>query len=377
MNTNVLHGIRSWRSSYLTALKPRQIHLLALLIPTLIITSYRLLIETDRYASETQLVVMSSNSAVPDKLGLGLLVGGSAGHQDAKLVKEYIYSLDMLKFLQEKIQILDYYKSGHIDFFSSLSKRLTLDEALHYYQDHVHIKLDETSGVMTIEVEAFTAEFAEIMARTIVDRSEMFINQIDNGLARNRLEFVEKELQSAHEKMRVAKQSMVDFASKHGLVEPEAQSKSLVAVVNELNAELTRDEAQLKNLLSFMNPNAPDVVALRAKINAMKEQVRGEHGNFANNGDRSLATLTAQHQDLILAFTFSQDAYKTALAAMERARIDSFQKSKYLVKISNPDRPQYAKYPRRLRNLFSSLLVIFVIYGISVLVMEISREHRS
>ncbi len=389
MNSAVLHKLRVQGSSFVEkmrvrqltrfarGLQPRQIHLLAVFVPMLLVSAYRLFIESDRFASETQIVVMNNESPAQDKLGLGFLSGSAVSHQDAKLVQGFIHSLDMLKYLDQKIHLLDHFRSNHIDFFSSLSRFLTLDEALDYYQDLVHLKFDETSGVITIEAEAFTPEFAALMAQTIIDRSEEFINQIDNDLAKNRMDFIGKELKASHAKMQDAKQNMMSFASRNGLVEPEEQSKSLIAVVNELNAELTREEALLKQLLSFMNPNAPDVVALRAKINAIKSQIQGEQGTFADTEQKGLGQLRAQHHDLILAFNFAQDTYKATLAAWEKARVDSFQKDKYLVKITSPDQPQYAKYPRRLRNVLSALLVISVIYGIAVLGFEILREHRS
>lgn len=202
MNTAVFHKLRAQssgiarkiRAHQLTHiarnLQPRQIHLLAVFVPLLLVSVYRLLIESDRFASETEIVVMNNESPTPDKLGLGLLSGTAVSHQDAKLVQGFIHSLDMLKYLDEKIKILDHYRSRRIDPLSSLSRSRTLDEALDYYQDHVHLKFDETSGVITIAAEAFTPEFAALMARTIIDRSEEFINQIDNDLARNRMDFI-------------------------------------------------------------------------------------------------------------------------------------------------------------------------------------------
>src|SRR5688572_1061906 len=114
MNTSVIQTIRHQGIQYFTALRPRQLHLLAVLIPTLLVFGYRFLIESDRFAAETQIVVMSNEANVQDKLGLGLLAGNAGQYQDSRLVTEFIHSIDMLRYLQDKIKVLDHFRKARL-----------------------------------------------------------------------------------------------------------------------------------------------------------------------------------------------------------------------------------------------------------------------
>ena len=65
-----------------------------------------------------------------------------------------------------------------------------------------------------------------------------------------------------------------------------------------------------------------------------------------------------------------------ALASLEIARNDAQRKQLYLERIVSPSLPDSATEPRRLRNIFVTLIVSLMLWGILSLLIAGVREHN-
>ena len=135
------------------------------------------------------------------------------------------------------------------------------------------VNYDDLSGTLTIRAQAFTPEFAQQIVKTLLQQSEQYINQIGHQLATEQVNFVKNELDRATEHLRKSKQQILEFQEKYQLFSPEQESGAKLTMVNELEAQLTRNKAELNNLRSYMNESAADIVALKAKIDALDTQL--------------------------------------------------------------------------------------------------------
>ncbi|SMF39509.1 hypothetical protein [Pseudobacteriovorax antillogorgiicola] len=349
-------------------------------IPFVICALYLTIFAADRFASKAELIVKRVNGAESLNLGALSLIGGSSNSAaDAMLVQEYILSMAMMDHLHEKIALLDHFRSEKVDFVFRLGSNTSREESYAYYLNRVRVDFDELSGVMTIEAQGFEPSYAQKIVQVISSESEAFLNRINHDLAAEQMEFVEEEVVRAQDNLRAAKQNMIAFQSKHNIVQPEEQSKAVVGVVNELTASKTKLEAELKTLLGYMNPKAPEVEALRNRISAINEQLAGENQGFTStgSGSQSLGKLTAEYHDLVLNFNFAQDAYKTALVSLEKTRVESTQKKKFLVVVSRAFKPEDATHPKVFYNLVTIFFGLLVLYGVVTLSIEIVRENRA
>lgn len=346
-------------------------------LPFMASVLYYGLIASPRYSSEAQLIIrrIGDVQALPLS-GLSLLGPSSDQYSDAMLVREYMLSMDMMKHLDQSIDLRRHFASDQGDFLSRLASNASQEEAYAYYQSRVSVNFNELSGVLSIEAQGFSPEFARTLVETMTKASEDFLNQINRNLAIEQLHFVEEELQRAQTQLKKSKTAMMRFQENHQMVHPEQQSQAAVSVVNELSSELTRLEAELKTLMGYMNPNAPQVAALENRIAAIRGQLEGENSEFVGQDENSLSQLTAEFQSLVLDYNFAQDAYKTALTSLEKARLDSSQKKKHLVVVSPAYKPEEARYPRRIRHLITIFLGLLILYGITVLTAEIIKENR-
>ncbi len=337
---------------------------------------YYTVIASDRFVSEAKVIIRQADPmrSLPDSFSLlGL---GNSNNQDTLVVQEYLRSLDMLKTLDERLALKKHYQSHSADWFSRLADDASQEDFLKYYQDHLSLSLDNSSGVLTIQIQAFTPEFAQRILQVMLEKSEAMINHLGHKVAGEQLRFVEQEIQRAHSRLQESRGEVLDFQNQHQLLNPEVQTQAVQVVINELGGDLVRQQAELKRLTSFMNPTAPEVVALKDRIDALARQLEQEKHRLTGDKAPALNEVTAQFQTHQVQAELATDLYKTGLVSLEQARVEAYRKLKFLLIVAAPEKAESALYPRRAYNLATIGVVLCLLYGLVVMVLATIREHQ-
>ncbi|EKO0129062.1 capsule biosynthesis protein [Campylobacter coli] len=338
---------------------------------------YYILIAADRYVSTITMSVKSTTESTQASGVLSLLTATSNTSEDIKFLQGYIESLDMLKILDEKIHLKKLYNEQYIDLFFSLSSSSSIESYLKYYQNRVKVHVDDKTGLLNVEVEGFTPESAHLIAKTIMQESDKFINEISHKAAREQMAFAEEELVKYKERYQKAQNDLIAFQNKYGVFDPLKQAEAKASLVTQLESDIAQREAKLLTMQSYMNDHAPEVVTLKAEIAALKKQLVKERSKIsADNSSQKLNDLAAKFQDLTIEAGFAQSAYEAALKAYESARIEALRKIKQLVIVQTPDVPQSAKYPEKIYNILTAFIVLSLIFGVIKFVKMIIEEHK-
>ncbi|ENO9062400.1 capsule biosynthesis protein [Campylobacter coli] len=338
---------------------------------------YYILIAADRYVSTITMSVKSTTGSTQASGVLSLLTATSNTNEDIKFLQGYIESLDMLKILDEKIHLKKLYNEQYIDLFFSLSSSSSIESYLKYYQNRVKVHVDDKTGLLNVEVEGFTPESAHLIAKTIMQESEKFINEISHKAAREQMSFAEEELVKYKERYQKAQNDLIAFQNKYGVFDPLKQAEAKAGLVTQLESDIAQREAKLLTMQSYMNDHAPEIVTLKAEIAALKKQLVKERSKIsADNSSQKLNDLAAKFQDLTIEAGFAQSAYEAALKAYESARIEALRKIKQLVIVQTPDVPQSAKYPEKIYNILTAFIVLSLIFGVIKFVKMIIEEHK-
>ncbi|HEC1227085.1 TPA: capsule biosynthesis protein [Campylobacter coli] len=338
---------------------------------------YYILIAADRYVSTITMSVKSTTGSTQASGVLSLLTATSNTSEDIKFLQGYIESLDMLKILDEKIHLKQLYDEQYIDLFFSLSSSSSIESYLKYYQNRVKVHVDDKTGLLNVEVEGFTPESAHLIAKTIMQESEKFINEISHKAAREQMSFAEEELVKYKERYQKAQNDLIAFQNKYGVFDPLKQAEAKAGLVTQLESDIAQREAKLLTMQSYMNDSAPEIVTLKAEITALKKQLVKERSKIsADNSSQKLNDLAAKFQDLTIEAGFAQSAYEAALKAYESARIEALRKIKQLVIVQTPDVPQSAKYPEKIYNILTAFIVLSLIFGVIKFVKMIIEEHK-
>ncbi len=169
---------------------------------------------------------------------------------------------------------------------------------------------------------------------------------------------------------------MLAFQNQHQLMSPEATSTAMIGVVSELEAELVRQDAELKRLQIYMNPSAPDVIAVKDRVEALTRQLAQEKMRLTSGDKKSLNEVNADYQAVQVQTQLAADVYKTGLVSMEQARVEAYRKLKHLLVVSQPSVAEEAEYPRRLYNLATIGVLLCLFYGLVVMGLATLREHQ-
>ena len=345
----------------------------------IVVIFYYTFIAADRYVSNVSLSVKSTDGSSPISLsGIESLVGvASSSTEDIKLLREYIKSFDMLQKLDEKINLRSLYEKQKIDLFFRIYSSTSKESYLKYYRDRIHILFDDATGLLNVAVEGFSPEDARNISAAILEECERFINEISHYIAREQLRFAQGELESAKQKYKDAKNELLAFQNEYGVFDPQSLAKTKAGFITEIELQISKKETELNTMRSYLNDNAPEIVALKAELRAHKEQLEKEKSKVASNASQDkLNDVVAQFEALYLNLSFAEDVYKTAITAVETTRIEIGRKAKQVVVIQSPYVPDSAAYPNKMYNIITIFVILTLIFGVVRLVRAIIDEHR-
>jgi len=334
------------------------------------------LIASDRYVSRAQLVIKQADQIkmLPDALSM-LGLGGS-NHEDILLTQDYLQSPDLLSKLDKELGLKAHYQSHKVDFFSRLPSDVSQEEFIKYYRNHLTLRLDDTSGVLTIEFQAFDPAYGQRVVSLMLKESEGFINKLGHQVALEQLAFVEKEVNRAYQRVQDEKAKVLEFQNTHNLISPESTSTARLGVVSEIEGQLAQQQAQLKQLQSYMKETAPAVISVQARVDALTQQLAQEKARLTGTDKDAMNEVTAQYMDVKTQATLAADLYKSGLISLEQARVEAYRKLKHLLVVSKPTLAEDAEYPRRLYNLATIGVLLCLLYGLIVMGLATLREHQ-
>jgi capsular polysaccharide transport system permease protein len=364
----------------LQKLRPRNLRLGVIVVPWLIAAVYLFFFAADRYVSESVVVIREEGGGMTIPGGLDALSAmfgtSAASSQDQYMLQAHILSIDMLRQVDQKLNLRKTYSSPQLDFIFRLDDDASQEVFLEYYRSRVEVIVDDGSGLLTIRTQGFKPDIAQAVNKEVVAISEQFINESSHRLARDQMSFAESEMINVRAKLDDVRQRVLEFQEEHRVLDPAAQAAYNTGLTAQLQGEQARHQAELKGLLAYLNEGAPQVKALEAQILGLREQLEAERRSSVTNDEGvSLNVLAGRYQELLAELEFVSDAYRGALTALETARIESTRKLKSLVLVESPALPESAEYPRRIYTLLALLMGLTLLYGIGRLIVATIEDH--
>lgn len=376
--SEILQQFQSWQknNSLKEFFKKDYLFFLLVVLPLFLLIFYYLFVASDKYVSEAKVTIKQTGERLTSfNIPLFGMVNPTS-REDAMILKEYILSYDMLDYLDRKLNLKKLYKDKNIDFISRLPSDATHEEFLKYYQKHVvDVSYDDITSILTIKVYAFKPEDAKKIAEAILEQCERYINGVSHKIAKEQMNFIEQELAYANQKMQTSKNTLLNFQNRYKILDPTQEAQASSALVAQLEAQLAQQEAQLRNLLTYLSEDSFQVQALKNQIKALREQIEKKKSEMVG-GDTKLNKILAQYLELKFNVDFSTDVYKATLSAFETTRVEASRKLKNLVIIASPNLPDEALYPKRAYNITLATILLLLFYGIIKLIISVIKEHR-
>ncbi|ALS99266.1 lipopolysaccharide biosynthesis protein [Lacimicrobium alkaliphilum] len=356
---------------------------ICVLMPFLLFAFYQVIWASDRFESQAQLIVQQPNGMATLEPAMAMLSGftGGSGSSDTSLVEAFIYSTDLVEYLQQELDIFAHYNSDEYDIFSRLSASASREDKLDYFKKRVVVEVDQNSKIITVRVQGYTPEFAKTLTETIVDRAEWYINKVGHDLAKAQLAFVQNEHAMVEERLQKAKSEILAFQRKYNLLDPEAEGMALQQIAYGLEAQIANKQAELRALRSSMSESAPMVMQLKEQLDSLRQQLIDERQRLTQDieltdvsGEMGVNEILANFGNLRMDLEFAVEALASSQVSLEKSRIEAYRQLKYLVVVESPTLPEEAKYPSILYNLSLFLAVILMIFGIGSIIRATVNE---
>ncbi|WP_028694881.1 ABC transporter permease [Pseudomonas cremoricolorata] len=349
-------------------------------IPMILAAIYYFVFAADRYVSYAQVVVrQDSNNAAAQAPGLAMLLSGTnpVSREETLYLREFIASTEMMMLLENRIHWVEQYSEQHGDMFFWLEKDTPREELLNYYQRMVIPHFDELTGLLRVEVQAFRPELSEQMLKVILEASEQFVNEVSHRIAREQMRFAQIELGTARKLYSERKTALLDFQNDNKVLDGATTATSRATIIAELESQYTKEQAILTQMSYKLNKDAPQVRQQQAKVNSLTNQLAKEKRTLVSSPDGAqLNVVASRYEQLMLDTGMAEESYKTAVAALDNARIEASKKIRTLVTVVSPNTPQLAIYPERWYNLATILLGLLMLYGITRFILASIEDHR-
>ena len=358
--------------------------LLVVGLPTLCAAVYYGFFASDQYAASGHFVVRhrAENPAAMSTLSfLGLGTSGTGSTPDMLVVNDYMASLQMIKDLAPHVDLRSMYADTGADWLARLKpsygKDTISDEDLRdYWLKMAMVHFDQTTGLSTFEVRAFTAEDAKTIADAVFERGEELVNRLSERAQEDSLQLARREVENYRQRALDSLDALLAFQEKAQQVDPQGFASARTQIQAGIEQEVTQLQAQLDVLRKKLPEDAPGITQVRDRLGVIERQLIAERAkSTVSSGGDSAAQILNEFAKLKLESEFATQAYMSSLASLESARLEAIRQNLYLETFVRPHLPQIPEYPQALLNTLLVLVISFLVWGIGGLLVSAAREH--
>jgi capsular polysaccharide transport system permease protein len=334
--------------------------LLMVLLPSVAAGYYFFKLATPQYVSEFHFGVRSADAAKNDATTIfqGMAAASQIG-LDSYMVVEFIKSRSMLEVLEKEMDFRQIFGAETVDWLSRLPAEASAEQKVKYWQKHVEPYFDLTTGSVSVRVRTFTPEDSQKIADLILARSQRLVNETSQNARNDAMKIAQTEVERAEVRMTKAVQAVQAFRNAAGSINPTKEAESSLRGVEAVQEELTRAKAQLAVQQSYLAAKSPAVVATKRRIEALSAQMESLKSAITSSGTDNKSALSediGKFDTLTLEQKFAEEHYTSALASLERAKLQAERQVSYLSVFIRPTLATSSTYP----DPYQSTLIAFI-----------------
>lgn len=353
--------------------------LATIVVPTLLAVIYYGLIASDVYVSESRYIVRTQGKQVQGGLA-SLLVGtdgGSLSGNAQTALAEYALSRDAMAALDEKGQLRAAFLRPEIDTFSSLAPlggKVTNEKLFEYFTKHVALSQESQSSITTMVVRAYRPQDAQWINARLLELGERLVNRLNERSQVDLVRYAREEVDAAKRESRNAAFALAEYRNRFGVIDPEKQANVSLQMISKLQDEVILTKTQLTQMRAF-TPRNPQIPVLRERVATLEREIDSEMLKVVG-GQGSLAAKSAEYTRLAVEAEYAEKLLTNALVSLQTASNDARRQQAYVELIVQPNLPDAATEPRRLRGILSVFVLGLAAWGVLSLLLSAMREHN-
>jgi len=157
----------------------------------------------DRFVAETGFAVRSMESGgAPDMIGslTGLASAGST-NSDSYIVLDFLESRDLVMRIDARLDLRAIYAREGADPIFRLDPGVSMERLTEYWADRILPVYDPASGIITVQVEAFTPEDAKNVADAVLAEAAALVNRLSEEARNDAVRSAKAEAEAARQRM--------------------------------------------------------------------------------------------------------------------------------------------------------------------------------
>ncbi len=333
-----------------------------------------------QYLAPAHFTREKQGKAQADPLGaLTGLPGSVSSTRDALIVKDFIESREVIEQTRKDFDLEALYARDDKDYLSRLEKDSSIEDIVEYWQKKVTVEFDTTSGILELNVLAFERDTAVKIVKSVLKVSEELVNNLSEKARQDSLQFARRELKQAENNLKDARSEVRNFREKEQALSPEQAAESKLKLVEELEAERARAEAELRSLRLEFPDTSRKIIEAKNRVFSLKQQVNIERIRSTKTADsnnaKTMSAIISKHEELLTEQGFAEKSYEAALLNLEQSRIDATQQHRYLTVIVQPQLPEEAAKPSVPNDYIILFFACLLFWGIAGLIISSIRDH--
>jgi capsule polysaccharide export protein KpsE/RkpR len=297
-----------------------------------------------------------SAAALAALSALGGLPGGISPKTPDDLYVGLLKSDSVLRALAQRYALLEHY---HVKTFEALRS---------VFPGWVHVGADKKSGIITVEVDDASPQFAAELANAHADEVTKVLGRLAVSDAQLRRVFFENQVKETKENLVKAEQQMQATQEKSGMIVLDKQAEALIVGAAQLRAQIASREVQLKVLRTSATEENPAVKRVNAELQGLRSELArvesSQGAPSANPLDLPVTKIPAAAIDYLRArreLKIQETLLEAMLRQYELAKLDEAKEGPVLQRVDIAQPPDRKSKPMRALVVLISALVALVL----------------
>lgn len=356
--------------------------LLLVALPTGISAWYLWSQATDQYVSYSGFSVHTeeTNSSIDLLGGITGLSGSSSS--DTDILYKFIQSQGLVASIDAQLDLRALWAKADpdVDPVFAYHGPGTIEDMLDYWIRMVKVYNDSGTGLIDLEVRAFSAQDAKTIADLLYLESSAMINQLSAIAREDAIRYAREELTETVERLKLARAALTKFRNRTQIVDPAADLEGQVGLLSSLQIQLAETLIELDILSQTTGEGDPRITRAERKVAVIEARIKVERKKmgFGANAEEDdvFATLVGEYESLYVDQEFAEQSYIAALANYDMAQADARRQSRYLAAHITPTLAEQSEQPQRWTVLLLVGLILFLIWSVLVLLAYSLKDRR-
>lgn len=337
------------------------------IFPTTASILYYTFIASGGFTSEVRFIVRSSAPLLSrDRYSENTLEPKAKIVQDTAVLLNYLNSPAIIQALQEKVNLHQIFGRSDIDFLSRLQSDATQDDILRYWRKRYSAFVNPKSGIVELEVTAFSAREAHDLLTLVLSLSEQQINKLSSGMWNDLLSATQRDVDNAQTEVAQLRGKLRDTQNSTGVFDVALSAESILAVLTTIESNIADLKSRRLALSRSVGEGAPQLSEIDRRLGGLEEQAKVLRQKTAGESEDNLGNLadySGVFDNVRLDLKMAENKLQASIGDMEKIKLVSSLQLVYVDNFTDPTLPDEALYPNIPLSLFLCILTFGTVSG--------------